>query len=96
MRVEVTKNNVHIEDSYIYDKREFDGIIDWLREKYPDSDVWKRTNKCLKREWATHNLFYSLHLFRKATRSVDMDYPQNFIVRTAYAIVGSVALLLIK
>ena len=96
MKVEVTKYNVHIENSYQISKKNFDEILELLRREYPDTEVWKRTNKCMDREWATHNLCYALHLFRRHTASVDLNYPQNFLVRAAYTIVGSIALLLIR
>ena len=51
----VTPNNIHLESSFQVPKRAFVRELAAMREKYPDSMVWKnRSLKSLVREWAAH------------------------------------------
>lgn len=87
--------NLHIENSYSVRKKYFASTLSWIEERH-DSEVWKRSKNSLKREWATHNLCYALDIKRDQTKDVDLNYPQKWYVRLGYAIIGSIALLLIK
>ena len=53
-----------------------------------ESDVLKRTDKSLIKEWCAHNVLYNLHLFRKHTKDVDLNYPQSKIMEIVYSIFG--------
>ena len=90
MLINVSKNNIHIEDSYKVNKREdMQMILNDIRAKHSleESDVLKRTDKFLINEWCVHNLFYNLHLFRSHTKDVDLNYPQSKIIEIAYSVV---------
>lgn len=91
-----TANNLHIENSCKVRKRYFQGSLEWIEEKHPDLDVWKRTKSSLRCEWAAHNLCYALDIHRDRTKDIDLNYPQKWYVRLAYDIVGALALLIIK
>ena len=96
MLINVSKNNIHIEDSYKVNKREdMQMILNDIRAKHSleESDVLKRTDKSLIREWRTHNILYSLHLFRSHTKDVDLNYPQSKLVEICYAIVSLLPIL---
>lgn len=53
-----------------------------------ESDVLKRTDDSLINEWFGHNVLYNLHLFRKHTKDVDLNYPQSKMAEIVYSIVG--------
>ena len=91
MVVNASKNNIHIEDSYKVNTREdMQMILNDIRAKHSleESDVLKRTDKSLIKEWRAHNLFYNLHLFRSHTKDVDLNYPQSKITEIVYSIVS--------
>lgn len=93
----VTDNNIHINNSCSYSKKQFGTVYNVLRGLYPDNAVLNnRSNYSLSCEWATHNLLYDLHIFRSRTADVDLNYPQKWYEKIGYFLVGSVALLLIK
>ena len=78
MRYTISKNNIHIVDSYLISKNEFDSELKKIEDlSIGETDVFKyRTYKSLKKEWDVHNLCYNLHLFRTHTKDVDLNYPQ--------------------
>ena len=67
-----------------------------MREEYPDSLVWRRSIGSLKREWAAHNAFHALGLVRRQTADTDLNWPQLWIVRIGYAVVGRLVWPFIK
>lgn len=70
----VSDNVVHIQDSYkVKTIPEMEYIIETLRIKYPSCEVLKRSNTSLINEWRTHNLLYSLGLFKDHTCDVDLN-----------------------
>ena len=89
-----TQDNLHIEDSCKISKRHFEQALFGIETKHPALDVWKRTKKSLKREWATHNLLHALCLWMSRTKDVDLNYPQRY--EWLYTITGTIALLFIK
>lgn len=94
MKIDISKNNVHIYDSYAYSKKAFDVIIDYAVQKSPDCEVFKRSRYSLKMEWAVHNLLYRLGLYRDRTKDVDLNYPNN--LEWLYIILGLFSWLVIK
>ena len=98
MKYTVSKNNIHIVDSYLISKNEFDNELKKIEDLYVGkTDVFKyRTYKSLKKEWAVHNLCYNLHLFRLHTKDVDLNYPQIWYELFLYNIFGGISLLLIN
>lgn len=89
MLIKVTKNNIHIEDSYkVNTTKDMQIVLTDIRENHSleESDVLKRTDKSLIKEWRVHNVLYNLHIFRKHTKDVDLNYPQSKIIEIAYSV----------
>ena len=92
----VTRNNIHIEDSAFISKKEMDAIlVDIFLNHGIDTEVFfLRSKKSLKREWALHNLLYSWGLFKSHTKDVDLNVPCH--LEWMYNLAGAIALLIIK
>lgn len=89
MLIKVSKNNIHIENSCEVNTREdMQMVLNDIRANHSleESDVLKRTDKSLIKEWRVHNVFYNLHLFRTHTKDVDLNYPQSKIIEIAYSV----------
>lgn len=89
MLIKVSKNNIHIEDSYkVNRKDDMQIVLTDIRADYSleESDVLKRTDKSLIKEWYVHNVLYNLNLFREHTKDVDLNYPQSKIIEIAYSV----------
>ena len=84
----ISPGNIHLIDSYLYPKKQFDRQLNRIWGLHPSCEVWNRSRGSLKKEWATHNALYSLGLFRSRTKDVDLNYPQRCYVTLAYNIVG--------
>lgn len=85
----VTSNNIKIKDGWIYGKRSFLDILDWIRELYPECLVHQnRSNKSMSREWACHNFLYMCGIARDRTQDVDLDWPQPWWLALMYNIGG--------
>ena len=68
-----------------------------LREQAgEESQVWNRSIDSLKREWAAHNAFHAMGIFRSRTGHMDLNWPQPWFVRLGYAILGRVVWPFIK
>ena len=92
----VTPNNIHLESSFQVRKEDFESELTAIRERYPESQVWNRSIGSLKREWATHNAFHALGIFRERSAHMDLNWPQPWIVRLGYAIIGRIVWPFIK
>ena len=89
MLIKVFKNNIHIENSCEVNTREdMQMVLNDIRANHSleESDVLKRTDKSLIKEWHVHNVLYNLHLFRTHTKDVDLNYPQSKIIEIAYSV----------
>ena len=89
MLIKVSKNNIHIEDSYkVNRKDDMQIVLNDIRANHSleESDVLKRTDSSLIKEWRVHNVLYNLHLFREHTKDVDLNYPQSKMIKIAYSI----------
>ena len=89
MLIKVSKNNIHIEDSYkVNRKDDMQIVLTDIRANHSleESDVLKRTDSSLIKEWRVHNVLYNLHLFREHTKDVDLNYPQSKMIKIAYSI----------
>lgn len=84
----ITTNNIHIEDSYSVNHKDFKDIL--LRFKCDYCEVYKRWMWSLQTEWAVHNVLYKLGLWRERTKDVDLDYPQKWYIETLYVIFGTI------
>ena len=86
----VSPNNIHLESSFRVPKDDFECELKAIRERHPDSQVWNRSMGSLKREWAAHNAFHALGIFRDRTAHMDLNWPQPWIIRVAYDLLGRV------
>lgn len=93
---EITPHNIRIPDSYEVSKHGFDAILDSLKLRHPDCEVWKRKRWSLKFEWATHNALYSLGIKREKTKDCDLDYPPPWYLCISYNIIGALVWPFIK
>lgn len=84
----VSPNNVHLESSFQVPKKDFVRELMAIRAEHPESLVWNRSIRSLVREWATHNAFYALGIFRSRTAHMDLNWPQGWLFRLGYAIIG--------
>ena len=95
--ISITKNNIHIEDSFDVPKRDIKGDLVVILE-YADRQDCKVCNRSLKSlclEWYAHNLLYRLHIQRARTKDVDLNFPQSWKERVFYAIIGTIAWIFI-
>lgn len=92
----VTPNNIHMESSFEISKEDFESELKMLREQYPDSLVWNRSMDSLKREWAAHNALHAMGIARKQTAHADLNWPQHWLIRLGYDIIGTIAWPFIK
>ena len=89
MLIKVSKNNIHNENSCEVNTREdMQMVLTDIRANHSleESDVLKRTDSSLIKEWYVHNVLYNLHLFRTHTKDVDLNYPQSKTIEIAYSI----------
>ena len=84
----VTPTNIHLESSFNVSKEDFERELLSMREQHPDSQVWNRSIESLKREWAAHNAFHALGIARKQTAHADLNWPQPWLIRIAYDLLG--------
>ena len=92
----VSPNNIHMESSFEISKDDFESELKTLREQYPDSLVWNRSMDSLKREWAAHNALHAMGIARKQTAHADLNWPQHWLIRLGYDIIGTIAWPFIK
>ena len=84
----VTPTNIHLESSFNVSKEDFERELLSMREQHPDSQVWNRSIESLKREWAAHNAFHAMGIARKQTAHADLNWPQPWLIRIAYDLLG--------
>jgi len=89
-------NRVKLFDSYMVSKTRFETELNVIRYLHPTCRLWKRSIGSLRREWAAHNLAYSLNIRRDKTESVDFEYEPRWYHKLLYGIVGTIALIIIK
>ena len=92
----VSENNIHLDSSYQVRKEDFESELKAIRERHPDSQVWNRSIESLKREWATHNAFHAMGIFRSRTAHMDLNWPQPWYIRLGYAVIGKIVWPFIK
>ena len=92
----VSDGNIHLESSFKVPKGDFERELEAIRERHPECLVWKRTLASLKMEWAVHNALYAMGFLRKRTSHTDLNWPQSWLFRIGYAIVGKIVWPFIK
>lgn len=96
-KINVTQNNIHITDSYVFQTtKDIDSVLDSIRKEYTTEQcsVLKRSNKSLKREIRGHNLLYSLGLFKSHTKDVDLNYPTIWYHTLCWNILSPIYLMI--
>lgn len=96
MDYEVSPNNIQLKASFEISKEDFERELMAIRAQHPDSLVWNRSLRSLKREWAAHNAFHALGLIRRQTADTDLNWPQPLFTRLGYLIAGTLAWPFIK
>ena len=96
MDYEVSPNNIQLKSSFEVSKEDFERELLAIRAQHPDSLVWNRSLRSLKREWAAHNAFHALGLIRRQTADTDLNWPQNWLTRLGYTIAGGLVWPFIK
>lgn len=91
LKVEVTKNNTTIFDSYqVKTPSDMKLVIKEIRNFVEDNDytINSRSITSMLREWRSHNLLYSLGLFRSRVKDVDLNTVHQWWLKTLYFIVS--------
>lgn len=96
LKYSVSPNNIHLESSFRVHKDAFERELQVIRAAHPDSLVWNRSMRSLVREWATHNAFHALGIYKSRTAHMDLNWPQRWIFRIGYAIIGTIVWPYIK
>lgn len=72
----VTKNCVHIENSYKVRKSKMREVLEEIKSKHEtETIVFQRSMFSLKMEWIAHNFLYNVGYKREQTGQVDLDNP---------------------
>ena len=76
----VSEDNTKIMDScLVRSKEEMRRYLQDLRDKVPEGmAVHRRDLDSQVREWRSHNLFYTLCVFRSRTKDVDLELSQTW------------------
>ena len=96
MKYKILGNRVKLFDSCEVPKAKFSRELSAIRNLHPSCRLWFRSEANIKREWAAHNLAYSLGINREKTKDADFDYEPKWYHNLAYWVVGNIALLVIK
>ena len=88
MLYSISPNNLQLKSSFEVKKKDFERELAAIREKFPDSQVWKRSLRSLRLEWATHNALHALRIFPSRTADTDFNYPQKWYFRLGYTLAG--------
>lgn len=85
----ISENNVTIYNSYrIKRKSLIKHIIKSFKQEYPNHNVSKISTFLLVNEWATHNLFYNLGIYRNRTKDTDLNVGKKWYINIVYSIIG--------
>ena len=91
MQYNISSKDLQLKSSFNVKKAAFERELAKIREEHPDSQVWKRSLRSLKREWAAHNALHALGILRNRTSDTDLNWPQPWYIRLGYAILGTLA-----
>lgn len=96
MEYTIDNNNLHLVDSYKVSKHNFKSELENIKLQSPGYDVWNRGIPQMELELAVHNFFYCIGIARERTKDCDINYPQGFLERAAYAVLGCIVWIFIK
>lgn len=91
VKADLSKINTTIYESWRFKTvTDMTKIIEELREKSTDKEAAICTlgTKEMIREWRSHNLLYTLGLFRTHTEDVDLNTDNPWYLKVAYAVVS--------
>ena len=92
----ISDDNLRLIDSYKVSKKNFKKELKQIHAFHPSYEVWNRGYDQMCLEWAVHNAAYDLHIMRSNTKDCDLNYPQCFLERAFYAVVGCLVWIFIK
>lgn len=97
--ITITKNNIHIKDSWKISTRDAQKyILTELRDFIDDSSITMdnplnhRSDYSLINEWVSHNNAYKLGYKKERTGSVDLNWPQKWYMSIVYFICSLITL----
>ena len=96
MKYKVYDNRVKLIDSYLVPKAKFGRELTSIHNLFPSLPLWGRSDRSMRCEWATHNLLYSLGIKRDKTKDCDLNFSLPWYMKFTYAVVGTLALLIVK
>lgn len=96
MKYKIYADRVKLIESCFVHKADFSRELNKIRNVHPSCRLWRRSENNIRREWASHNLAYSLGINPAKTADVDLDYEPKWYHNFAYWVVGSIALWVIK
>lgn len=96
MKYRIFNDRVKLIDSYLVPKAKFGRELASIRNLHPTCLLWQRSEGSLRREWASHNLAYSLGFKEGKTKDCDLEFTQRWYMKLLYAAVGTVALWIIE
>ena len=96
MKYKIYADRVKLIDSCFVPKTDFSMELNKIRNFHPSCRLWRRSENNIRREWASHNLAYSLGINTGKTADVDLDYEPKWYHNFAYWVVGNIALWVIK
>lgn len=91
INVEIDFYNVHIEDSYKIKKiKDMKFILNYLTYRVDNNyAIHNMSLFNMINEWRCHNLLYAFRLFKRKTKSVDLNVNKKYIFNILYFI-GSI------
>ena len=96
MKYRIFNDRVKLIDSHLVPKSKFARELGAIRSLHPTCPLWGRSDGSVRREWAAHNLAYSLGIRRDKTADCDLNYELDWYKNLAYAVIGTIALWVIK
>lgn len=89
MRVEYTKNNTKVYDSYKYSDKEIEQAVQAIIDTRKELGLpVTRTKQSYISEWKSHNRLYKLGIERHRTKDVDLEEEINSTRNFLYSILG--------
>lgn len=83
----VGANNTTIYGSYkIHHIDEMKMILNYIRKKFPESSINKRSNFSMINEWRSRNLLYALGIHPDRTKHVDLNTNNSIWMKIGYFI----------
>ena len=95
MKYRIFADRIKLIDSSFVPKAKFSRELGSIKNLHPSCQIWRRSERSLRSEWAAHNLAYLLGIKMDKTKDCDLEFEQKWYLRLAYFIVGNIAMLII-